>query len=79
MHGPSWPDARICDAPSAVLCTDTTKMYEKTYTKSKENPGGSPKDPLINFKPGDPPVKGPKELKKEAAAAEPPKEEAKKE
>ena len=23
-------------------------MYEKTYTKSKENPGGSPKDPLIN-------------------------------
>lgn len=52
----------------------TTKLYEKTYEKSKENPGGSPKDPRIFFKAGDPPVAAPKAAPKE----EPKKEEEKK-
>ena len=53
-----------------LLSADTTAQYEKTYAKSKENPGGSPKDPLIYFKSGDI-VTG-----KKAAKAEPTKEEA---
>ena len=61
----------ICSLP---LRTDTTSMYEKTYQKSKENPGGSPKDPRISWKKGDPPVSAPK---KEEPKKEEPKEEAK--
>ena len=49
-------------------------MYKKTYGKSKENPGGSPDDPRIKFKLGDPPVTVPK---KEEPAKEAPKEEKK--